>query len=125
MLGFLDDAISNAFCDHRRMEALKQKEQLAFEQRYWGCLKVCNIEQTTRCGFLYASPFFGVKTGRCRASLSPQELRQRSSGGAACSSLRGALSRTASFLEQIIGLALQVSPRERRSPSHAAGQNVG
>jgi hypothetical protein len=25
MLGFLDDAISDAFCDLRRMEALKQK----------------------------------------------------------------------------------------------------
>src|ERR1700674_1755861 len=60
-------------------------------------LKVCNIEQTAPCGFAKLHSSFSVKRGRCRASFSPQGLRQGCSGGAACSSLRGALSRTASF----------------------------
>ena len=74
----------------------------------------------------YASLFFfSVKRGCFRASLSPQELRQGSSGG--CGVLlspRGVESHRF-FFRVNYWASPTVSPRGMQEPLHGAGQNIG
>jgi hypothetical protein len=83
------------------------QHELAFEERYRGCLKVCNIEQTTPCGFAMLHSSSGQK-----GTLPGNSLPTRATAGflwrcGVLLSPRGVESHRFFFLEQIIGLAQQ------------------